>query len=218
MKKIKLYILFTFISFILINNSSALTEYITYRDIGCVNPISEMLPRVDCTTISKVYLEGGCPPGTSGEICSPRTNWTGGDNNTLTLSHIITFNTKKKEYMKGEEIVPLFNSTDISVICPAKYNKTIPANMLVSNLEAYTYNDGNKDIQFISSNWVNSFILEKAGDYTLGAKNMNRNPLLYINDCNDSQDIEVKYGAYNLDIFTATFTVSSIFKPEIKIK
>lgn len=217
MKKIKLYISLILISFISINISFAFTQYIEYKDIGCINPFSPYPPRVTCTTKSTVYIGGGCPPGTSGEVCSPRTNWIDGQENTLTLSHYITFDTEKKEYMEGETIIPLFSSTNLSVVCPTKYNKTIPANMIVSNLEAYIGSGIDKDVRFTSSNWT-SFILNKAGDYTLGAKNMNRNPLVYTNDCNDSQDIEVKYGAYGLNIFTSTFTVLSIDKPSIKIK
>ena len=71
--------------------------------------------------------------------------------------------------MEGETIIPLFSSTNLSVVCPAKYNKTIPANMIVSNLEAYTGSGIDKDVRFTSNNWT-SFILNKAGDYTLGAK------------------------------------------------
>ncbi len=222
-KIFKLYLITLIVfSFIVNNKVQASTVYISYRDAGCD---SEYVPglKVDCTTPISVAISRGCPPGSNGSMCTPNTNWVSGTDNTLRISHTITFGTDKEEYLTDENIIPIFGSTNMTVVCPAKYTLTIPANVNISNLHAYfKVNTGgyilNED-KWTSGEMVNSFSLNNSGDYYFGFKDMTRSPLTYVNDCNNSQNLDLKVNYFGIDIATSSFKVlNSVSTTNILLK
>ncbi len=207
-----LMLIIAFIGLSYINISRADTFNLIYRDTGCPNQYLPGGANVDCTYYTGSLGIGGCPPGdySGTSYCYPTSNWSSG-NNTLSISQNVNFGTDKKSYKIGEQIHPFFTSSELTVTCPARYVLTMPANMTPSNLNAYiNLGLGIKQSKFTSSNWVNSFTLNKGGDYTLGGE-LKRNPLTYINDCNQAGNIDIQklydYGIYPI---TATFTVPFI--------
>lgn len=217
MKKYKfISVLMLALFFIGFNNISRADSYlVTYRDAGCTNPYGGY--NIDCTDGGSFSIGGFCPPGDQSGSCSPTTNYTAGSNNTLSISHWITFATDKKEYLPNENIIPIFSAdSDLTVVCPAKYTKTLSASGLsVSNLLARIPSIFFGKIVFTSPTWVNSFSINDPGDYTLSA-DMKRDPLAYPNDCNDSVSTVIDIqklqsdGYFGMGGLNATFTVKML--------
>jgi len=216
MKKYKIFftLVFALSIFSMFSTASADTVNLTYTDSGCPgaygpDPYGNNPP---CTTSGSFSIGGGCPPGDQSgtSVCQPSTTWTQGSNNTLTISHTITFQTDKQQYAPGETIYPYFYSTDLTVTCPARYTKTLSANnLVVSNLFAKAgYFSSNA---FSSPTWVNSFSINTPAYYNFGA-DMKNNPLYYANDCNDSPTTNIaieKVSSMGFGGINTAFTVSN---------